>query len=77
MPSTTDRTTQKGPSITALPSDAIVGIFNQVKTTTRSPNFIDLSDSCLCSCTINRTDCALLGRADSLINADTNTIGNP
>ena len=75
--STTNETTQKGPSITALPTDTIVGIFDQVETTTRSPNFIDLSDSCLCSCTITRTDCALRERADSLINADTHTVGNP
>ncbi len=77
MPSTMNRTTQTGPSITDLPADAIVGIFDQVSTTTRRPNFSDLSDSCLYSCTITRTDYALLRRANSSINADTPTIGDP
>ena len=77
MLSTTNKSIQTNPSITTLPTDAIVGIFDQVKTTTRSPNFIDLSDPCLCSCTITRTDCALRERADSLINADTHTVGDP
>ena len=76
MPSTIDRTTQKGPSITDLPTDAIVGIFDQVKTTRRC-NFNDLSNSLVCSCAITRTDYSLPGRANSLINADTPTIGDP
>ena len=77
MPSTTNKATRTGLSITTLPTDAIVGIFDQVKAATRIPNFIDLSDSSLCSCAITGTDYALLGRADPLISACTHIIGNP
>ena len=77
MPSTMNRTTQAGPSITDLPTDVIVGIFDQVNTTTRRPDFDDLSDSCVYSCTITRIDYTLLGRANPSINADTHTIGDP
>ena len=72
-----NRATQMGSSITDLPTDAIVGIFDQVNTATRGHNFNDLSDSCVYSCAITRTDYTLPGRANSLINADTPTIGDP
>ena len=76
MPSTMDRTTQKGPSITNLPTDAIVGIFDQVKTSRRH-NVNDLSNFVVYSCAITRTDYNLPGRANSLTNADTPISTNP
>ena len=45
MPSTKNTNTQMGPSIKDLPTDAIAGILDQVKTTP-GHNFSDLSDPC-------------------------------
>ena len=77
MPSTMNRTIQMDTSIRDLPTDAIVGIYDQVNTTTRRHNFNDLSDFCVYSCAISGTDYTLPGHANSLINADTLTIGDP
>ena len=77
MPSTTDRNTQMGRSIKDLPTDVIVGIFDQVENLTRRHNFNDLSNFCVYSCATTSTDYSLPGRANSLTNADTPTIGDP